>query len=192
MKSETPNLDVLTLLDDYISAHRDASSNLKSTIWNISKARRQKGGLGVGFSYSALDIREELRADVKLQCRKVSEPELVEESNHEKKPFVLDFRGVVVTNKDEDVVESQNIAICNTGLRRRKGKDSEKGEDKKWSTDSLDEVEQHKSLNIDPIELFGAFPPKELKLAQKKAKDAMKSYIEAANAAAVILKLIEE
>lgn len=192
MKSETPNLDVLTLLDEYISAHEDASSNLKSTFWNISKARRQKGGLGVGFSYSALDVREELKADAKLQCREVLEPELVDESNPDKKTFVLHFGGVVGMNKDEGLVESQNKEVSDTGLRRRKGKDPEKNKYKKWSTDILNEDEQKKSLMIDPIELFGAFPPKELKLAQKNAKDSLKSYIEAANAARTILKLIEE
>jgi len=41
------------------------------------------------------------------------------------------------------------------------------------------------------LALFGALPPRELKLAQKKAKETLQSYVEAANQALEILRLIQ-
>jgi hypothetical protein len=42
------------------------------------------------------------------------------------------------------------------------------------------------------LELFDALPPKELKLAQAQAKETLKMYIEAANSALEILRLLNQ
>jgi len=41
-------------------------------------------------------------------------------------------------------------------------------------------------------ELFGALPPRELKLAQKNAKEMLQMYVNAANNAVEILRIMEE
>jgi hypothetical protein len=41
-------------------------------------------------------------------------------------------------------------------------------------------------------ELFGALPPRELKLAQKNAKEMLQMYVNAANNAVEMLRIMEE
>ena len=68
--NNTPTIELLTLLHQYESLHTNA--NLKSCIFNITKARkfRSGGASCVGSSeYSANDVREELRAQVFLELK---------------------------------------------------------------------------------------------------------------------------
>lgn len=44
----TPALDVLSLLSRYESLRASADAEFKSSIWNITKARRVRGGSGGG------------------------------------------------------------------------------------------------------------------------------------------------
>ncbi len=46
------------------------------------------------------------------------------------------------------------------------------------------------SLQI-PLELFGGLPPKELKIAQKKAKESLEHYVAAANKVREILSIMK-
>jgi len=55
-----------------------------------------------------------------------------------------------------------------------------------------EEMEEEKLRNADPIDLFGGLPPPSLRVAQVKAREALASYVEAANRAAEILKMINE
>jgi hypothetical protein len=52
--------------------------------------------------------------------------------------------------------------------------------------------EDDRLRNADPATFFGAFPPKDLKEAQKEAKAMLEAYIQAANLAAVIISRIKE
>jgi hypothetical protein len=198
------NIDVLILLDSYIQYNSKANANLKSAIWNINKARRQKDALGVGQSYSASDVREEIRAHVRLDCDE--EPQLeVEESMNEKEeerknnvrtmetPFKLKY--VEKIDKKQQLPETDEEVLKtihdNSGIRRRKGKESEEETSKSvWIQETCIDAEEEKLHNMDPIELFGALPPKDLKLAQKQAKEMLEAYVNAANKAVEILKIL--
>ena len=70
--ADLPHVTAVCLLDAYSSAHGDGNSSLKSSMWKLSKARRQRGN---GARISALDVREELQARAVLR---ESTPELVE------------------------------------------------------------------------------------------------------------------
>ena len=74
--TETPIIDILCAIEEYNSSHNAASTAYKSALWNLSKARRQKGALGSGYSYCASDVREELRAFATLED---NEHDLVDE-----------------------------------------------------------------------------------------------------------------
>ena len=66
----TPTIQLLTLLSNYSTLHDSASTNLKSSIFNITKARRTKDSNSLGFGsvdYSCDDVREELRAVALLE-----------------------------------------------------------------------------------------------------------------------------
>ena len=158
MPCEAPLVEVLASLDTYNASHTKASSNFKSAMWNLSKARRQKGGLGVGFSYNASDVREELRAHAFLE--KSPEPSLTEEDANgdddlakscsgENGPFVLRFRGRDLKR----ITQNDNLptnSSSDTGLRQRKGKytDCKKIE---WSEETYQDKEEEKLRKTDPI-----------------------------------------
>jgi len=57
--ANTPTLELLTLLHQYESLHTDANDNLKSCIFNITKARKFRSGGASCSEYSANDVREE-------------------------------------------------------------------------------------------------------------------------------------
>mmetsp|Transcript_18410 Transcript_18410/g.31157 ORF Transcript_18410/g.31157 Transcript_18410/m.31157 type:complete len:237 (-) Transcript_18410:101-811(-) len=84
----TPTTTLLTLLHQYSTLHSTASTNFKSTLWNITKARRGRGyqtsGGPLGSSdYSVENVREELDAtaliEVVVRLSDGVEPDLVDE-----------------------------------------------------------------------------------------------------------------
>ena len=66
----TPTTDILTLLQQYEALHTAANDNLKSCIWNITKARKvgtlSKSCYG-DLQYTVDNVREELRAQALLE-----------------------------------------------------------------------------------------------------------------------------
>ena len=152
MPSKTPLVDVLASLDSYNTAHAKGSSSLKLTIWNTSKARQQAGR----YSYSACDVREELRASAVLECNEepILEDENAAEKNVEKNendldPFVLHFGGIPKKKDENDAPLKTSDAF---GLRQRKGKDSEEeSADKEWLEVLFVDEEEEKLRNTDPI-----------------------------------------
>jgi|AntRauTorckE5430_2_1112549.scaffolds.fasta_scaffold00878_6 hypothetical protein len=153
MPSKTSLVDVLSRLDQYSTSHTKASTSFKSTIWNICKARRQKGGLGVGFSVSASDVREELRAHVILECD--DEHILVDEDAKEKEfprdlpndLFVLSFGIPKESGKSNDAIKS----LHETGLRKRKGKKGDPSSPSKWTEQSHEDQLEDRLRKQDPI-----------------------------------------
>ena len=65
----TPTIDIITLLQQYEALHTAANDNLKSCIWNITKARKVgTSKLSYGdLQYSVDNVREELRAMALLE-----------------------------------------------------------------------------------------------------------------------------
>lgn len=157
MPSDAPLVDAVALLYTYADVHGKGSSSLKSAFWNISVARRHKGGLGIGASYSATDVREELRAHAVIDCK--NEPILDDEDEHEdpkaqknidigEDSYVLRYGDS--SNKKNDV-NTADVKISNeSGLRQRKGKDP-KTEEKKWSETVYVDEEEDKLRNVDPL-----------------------------------------
>lgn len=151
--SKTPLVDVLSRLDEYSMSHTKASTSFKSTIWNICKARRQKGGLGVGFSLSASDVREELRAHAILECgdepilAREDAPEKESFGDHENDSFVLSFGIPKESGKSNAAVKSSD----ETGLRKRKGKQEAPTAPSKWTEESHEVELEEKLRKQDPI-----------------------------------------
>jgi len=151
-----------------------------------------------GKPYSALDIREELRAQTVLECSTVErgcEPELKEEVQEDldaKVPqlrvgdkFSLHFHGIPVEGQDKRSNDKFD------GIRQRNTLTSVEIEEN-IATLSLNDLnaEEEKLRNTDPLELLtGGLVPKDLKSAQKNARESLRSYIAAANKAAEILKI---
>jgi len=86
----SPTTDILTLLQQYETLHTAANDNLKSCIFNITKARKvgtSKSCYG-DLQYSVDNVREELRAMALLECKDYDgnssddiEPSLVSEES---------------------------------------------------------------------------------------------------------------
>lgn len=175
-----------------MSSHNEGNSSLKSSMWKLSKARRQRGN---GTTISALDVREELHARAVLR---ESTPELVDvegsttaKSNKEEEDYF-----VLVDAVEEEMAEKraqkENDVPTKTnadGLRRRNKASEDTKTTTEWTQEDIpDEDDRLKSA--DPVDLFGAFPPRDLIASQKDAKKALAEYIEAANLARAILEVI--
>uniref|UniRef100_A0A7S2XI77 Vacuolar ATPase assembly protein VMA22 n=1 Tax=Attheya septentrionalis TaxID=420275 RepID=A0A7S2XI77_9STRA len=194
-------VEALLLLDAYSTAHAGASQQFKSSLWNLSKARRQMGGMHLGTStnFSASNVREELRAKAILT---LLEPKLVQEQDGKDKmidtdPYILSLDGP--PNVESDDKENSNNSHTNeetlssAGLRQRKGTKESNAAANKWTQEQEkweeeDEIEEAKLRNVDPAYLFAGLPPPSLKAAQSNAREALAGYIEAAN---LIVALME-
>lgn len=185
-------LQALLLLNEYDQQQKGAQDHQKKLIWNIVKARRQKSreNVGLGHGISALDVRDELRArTVLLQDSKV--PSLIVEQSPQDIQASGSWELVDVVEKRKDIEEEKDdaAATSDTGLRNRKGNPKTEVQ---WTLESALEDEDEKILRADPIDLFGAFPPRDLRVAQREAKESIQRYIDAANAARSLLSLLEE
>jgi len=65
----TQTTKLLTLLQQYEALHTTANDNLKSSIFNITKARKFGSSGSVHQQYSPDDVREELRASALLELQ---------------------------------------------------------------------------------------------------------------------------
>ena len=203
--NKTPITDLIVHLDSYMQSHISASSSLKSAIWDLNKARRQRGrnAMTVVKAYSALDVREELRAQSLVECMK-GEPLLQDEDDESKKTLVdigdlFVLRCVGHSKGDKSIVTTKDT-IETDGIRQRKIVEKSninndvKGSNKsEWSEEIHIDEKEEQLLHMDPLELFGGgLVPRDLKLAQKHAKECLASYVAAANEVAAITRLLAE
>ena len=191
--SSSPRLDALLLLDAYQAAHQQGDSDLKASLWSLTKARREKPGI------SAVDIREELESTLQMeQVMTAKESEEEPELKHER------FSVLDVTQKQ--LHEKENVsspAVPNaatndksTGLRNRHSKtdysSSKNDDDNKPSMTREDKIHDAPVVP-DPLQLLGgAFPPRSLVTSQAQAKQAIESYIRAANLIHELLLVMKE
>lgn len=197
MASSTPSLvDLLSLFDAYSKTHADASAKMKKSIWNLTKARREKGGfhMGQAIPFSAADVREELRAHALLET--LVETDATKIIGGEK--FILHLDGMPKKDEDRDVTvtNSDSVDCVSLGLRQRRNESSDKKEtpDSVWTEENNDYIdpfeEEEKRLGMaDPLDLFGGISPPALKMAQKEARGSLQYYIDAANIAVQISAL---
>eukprot|EP00579_Thalassiosira_antarctica_P015060 CAMPEP_0201940614 /NCGR_PEP_ID=MMETSP0903-20130614/45543_1 /ASSEMBLY_ACC=CAM_ASM_000552 /TAXON_ID=420261 /ORGANISM="Thalassiosira antarctica, Strain CCMP982" /LENGTH=242 /DNA_ID=CAMNT_0048482457 /DNA_START=17 /DNA_END=745 /DNA_ORIENTATION=- len=163
--NSTPAIELLTLLHQYESLHCDANDNLKSSIWNITKARRERayqvGGGFVGAEYSADDVREELRAQALLEWKEGdekengSEPKLVNDVSDDEDGglknngsgssggrFVLHLDGMKAANQEQHAAREkgsqEQINIMTADNKENEGLRQRRGNvetDDKWTSE---------------------------------------------------------
>ncbi len=154
-------------------------------------------------TFHADQIREELRA--RTVVRDLKEPALIVEGE---KPSSLDSGApewelvnvldVRAANKENNSTTA--TSTMSSGLRQRNNKgggtgDAKKADDQTSSpkmTEELQVDEEEMLIQRDTLNLFAGVRPTDLKSAQKHAKVALASYIEAANRAAQILTQLGE
>ena len=195
MNTETPITDLLVELESYNESHLSASSSLKTSIWNLYKARRQRrrNAMTLASAFSAFDIREELRAQITLRCNvNDEEPFLENEGKVSGSGDMFCLQNYHEFATKEDV--SGRSKVEKNGIRRRKkkGKDDE-NEKSLWTKDDNFYEDEEKLVATDPLDLFGGgLAPGDLKIAQKYARESLRSYITAANQAAAVLKITNQ
>lgn len=212
-----PQLQALLLLDAYNTRQSVAQSEQKDCLWNLQKARRQsmRGSVVNSNVYSASLVREDVypRAMiVSTSCDVGSDdaPELVTDTilvaQEEKQTNDVEMLWTLVdpVAVQKEILKKEDEAFSNKeneskeGLRQRKGKQKPEAtgttasDNSKW-TAGIDEVMDESAMlrKANPIELFGALPPRDLREAQVNANAALQAYIDAANFAVAILKLVE-
>jgi len=111
----TTTITLLTLLHQYTTLHTSASTSLKSSLWQITKARRGRGyqtsgGVGVfgANEYSVENVREELCASALIECQRqqklscTSAAGLGLKNNNDIEPELID-EGVDDINNDDNI-----------------------------------------------------------------------------------------
>ena len=192
------------LLDSYYKSHIAGQTGQKQCLWNLQKARRQtmRQNVSVADQLSAENLREEFYPRAVLR---EAEPELLgDEMECKANKFVegerywtlVDPVAEEATNKAQsinDQKDSTSIDKENQGLRHRKGLSKEAAYDlktSKWTTELLEEQEDL-IRSADPLSLLGgALPPRDLRTAQQNAKQALQAYIDAANFAMDLIKIL--
>jgi hypothetical protein len=101
------------------------------------------------------------------------------------------------TKQENHVKDSKSTTPVDSssGLRQRKNKTDELlAGTTKSSEMKADPImdEEEILFQRDPLELFAGVRPRDLKMAQKQAKEALESYIQAANLAALILAELQQ
>mmetsp|Transcript_31477 Transcript_31477/g.65422 ORF Transcript_31477/g.65422 Transcript_31477/m.65422 type:complete len:220 (+) Transcript_31477:73-732(+) len=199
-------LDALALLQQYEALHENASNSFRGAIWNITKARRERGfqagggGFG-GLEYSVGDVREQLRASALLECTDEEDvPSLGKENGtsrtvnklgNQPGDFVLHFDGMESSRQISRKIAEPSYG-ANEGLRRRgNATTSSRAETtggSAWTSEEIIVEEEEDNLRkTDPLCLFGV-PPPSLRISQTKARDALAYYVEAANLAREIMR----
>lgn len=180
---DLPHLTAVCLLQAYANVHDKGNADFKSALWNLNKARRQ---MGRGSTLSAMDVREELRAQAVLR---ESTPDLAVEGSKASEEGDEDRFQLINANKELAAIRLKEDTSNKSkkGLRNRKASEGEKTE---W-TEETSPDEEDRLRSADPIELFGALTPRDLKGAQQDAKRALAAYVEAANLAVAILSVTE-
>lgn len=196
MTDETPTTDLLTALESYNESHLSASSSFKSSVWNLYKARRQKGrnAMTIASAYSAFDIREELRAQATLTCSlNKDEPLLGDEDLVNIRHGDVFALQIYDSKSKEDRIAAPKNVNDEIGIRHRKKGSDDKNQSKigsLWKEENCYVEEETKLLKTDPLNFFGGgLAPRELKLAQKHAKESLNAYIAAASQAAAVLTI---
>mmetsp|Transcript_41633 Transcript_41633/g.47309 ORF Transcript_41633/g.47309 Transcript_41633/m.47309 type:complete len:199 (-) Transcript_41633:104-700(-) len=188
-----PKLKLLLLLDAYEKHQILASMKLRKCFLQLSKARRSKMSQSLGLAsdnesseLSASRVREELlypRATIVVNngC------------DNEKLSRYWRLIDPIDEGGGNEKVKKMEGNTNHGGLRQRQGIELE-GE----NTENNNNCECGEKLSDDdevlrkanPIDLFGAFPPRDLRKAQKEAQNALEYYINTANLATAILKVM--
>jgi hypothetical protein len=216
-----PCLAVLEHLQEYANASRDAHTEIKSCLWQLTKSRRNVRGVMMRGTtdFKAELLREDWRARHRL-VNQVDEGDLVEERDDQtnvkssssssssigSKPPQWKFQDVLVEKENSSKASSASISdtpTASTGLRQRKvntdhtsntEKSADSGDDATWTIVKEEDLEDEElvMLRKDPIEFFGGGlgAPRDLRVAQQHAKQAMEGYIQAANEVTKLLTII--
>ena len=196
---------VLSHLQEYANLTEAGESDFKSCLFQLTKSRRSqnRGILSLDSCFRAEQLREEFHAFAVVKNEQEQPADLVEEDSSSKSaaaaaavaPPFLHWKLVnVLEERNRDKENQENAAgqkkAGDGGLRQRKNAPVFNHDEKEWTR--VEETENEKELS-DPLALFaGGLSPRELKVAQQKAKVALESYIQAANQAAAILALVQK
>jgi len=220
--NNTSTTALLTLLHQYNTLHTTASANFKSTLWNITKARRGRGyqtsgGGSYGSNeYSVEGVREELEATALIEVKSSrEEPELVDEHDAVKKLkgyyYTSDMNNNMVLHLDgmegakrsniaANVITDENDIIQDTnnqeGLRRRRNKGGDNNDESKskWTQEQQSQECQNNDDKSFHSDPLQLFgvPPPALRVAQSHSRDALVYYVEVANLARQIMSIVQE
>lgn len=173
-------IEILELLQTYNVESTTGHQHYKNALWELTKARR----VARNETLSAVHVREELspKLVVLLDDFCLVDPTKVEAVEHaEAEPPAL--------------ILSEEPA---TGLRQRKGKVSSSESQTKPAATSIMQQEdppvvEPVSVDDDPLLMLGgSLPPRELRLAQAAAREALQSYCVAASKAAKLLTALKD
>jgi hypothetical protein len=140
--STTTTTTLLTLLHQYTTLHASASTSLKSSLWQITKARRGRGyqtsgGVGVfgANEYSVENVREELCASALIECQRQQKLSITTadglglKNNNDIEPELIDegvddinndniITGKLLLNNNEDDLSDTRMVLHFDGLER--------------------------------------------------------------------------
>lgn len=183
---------ILTLVQAYCDAHDTADDQLQQAVWNLTKARRSSRSFAAALpstDFSASSIRHELSA----RTRVVRDDDSVFRAVDPKAaPELQD----VATNVQDYPLLVPEDSVLSSGVRQRKGKVE--------ATSTTTMIMEHISTESSSsptiptaseealLILAGSLPPRELRIAQEKARRSLDSYIQAATLMAALQQRLGE
>jgi hypothetical protein len=198
-----PQLKSLLLLDAYSKQHFLGEVEQKKCLWNLQKARRfaMRECLVNTKAFSVESVREDIYPRAIVTAEEfVDIPDIEKEDEKKDRPKSSKLHWTLVDpiasekSKIKHDTNNNHINNSDTGMCHRKGKPNESISlsSKKWIEEDVfeeEETEEDLVRKANPITLFGALPPRDLRLSQANANAAIQAYVDAANIAVQILKL---
>jgi hypothetical protein len=195
-------VELLTLVQAYCQVHEEADEHLQEAVWNLTKARRASRSFAalpsISTDMTAASVRHDLSARTAVvavvddrtslgvtSCFRCFDPKLPPPPNQ------CDD-GSRQHDEDDD-----GIMVVDGGLRHRKGKTktaaSLKATEKTMVMDSPGSIDKVVSAKEESLMILGgSLPPRDLRVAQERARKSLDEYVRAATLVAALQQRLRQ
>jgi hypothetical protein len=194
-------VELLTLVQAYCQVHEEADEHLQEAVWNLTKARRASRSFAALPSTStdmtAASVRHDLNARTAVEMVdrgsigvtnffRCFDPKLPPPSNQ------CDDGSLQHDNDDD------GIMVMDGGLRQRKGKTTAgaaaaKATEKTMVMDSPASIDKVVSAEEEALMILGgSLPPRDLRVAQERARKSLEEYVRSATLVAALQQRLRQ
>jgi hypothetical protein len=174
-------VSLLAALEEYNESQACVATEMRRGVFDITKARQSKGQF---HSISAEDVRSDLSASVRVVVSSDGAFRIVTNSSSDDDPSLSSLPPL----KDEPQKSSSSLRNRKKNNKNAAAPSSsssvpllESESDDNHHHVSFEKTKNTTSFTFDPIDLFGALPPKALRTAQSSFASALNDCIVAAN-----------
>jgi hypothetical protein len=192
-------VELLTLVQAYCQIHEEADEHLQEAVWSLTKARRASRSFAalpsISTDMTAASVRHDLSARTVVDvvdrtsigvtsCFRCFDPKLPPPPPNQCDDGSLPHE------------DDEGIMVVDGGLRQRKGKTKTAASVKATETmvmDSPASIDKVVSAEEEALMILGgSLPPRDLRVAQERARKSLDEYVRAATLVAALQKRLRQ